>query len=99
MAADRLNLGAVVTMLEKLDKRVFGNGQPGLAQELRRADEENRRDVEAKHKENREAIEAVRSELSKFKWIGVGVIIATGFLGGSGMFSMDHVAKLLGFLK
>jgi hypothetical protein len=103
MAEERPTLSTINAIVTRLEKRLFGNGQPGVIQELQAADDSNKRDIASKHQDNQKAIGVLVKDLdefkeliAKYKWIGVGIILASGFFTGSGMASLEHLMKLLG---
>lgn len=90
------SLATIDEIVTRLEKRLFGNGQPGVIQQLQEADTANREDVEAKHEANQAAISEFKASLNKYKWIGVGIILASGFISGSGRVSLETLLKFIG---
>lgn len=86
---------------------MLGNGQPGLIQQLQAQDLANKADIEAKHRENQEAIAQLAQGLTilqareKLVLWKIGSITASaaaltaGFLSGSGFVSLDHLVKFI----
>jgi len=71
----------VQTEIEKLEHRLYGNGQPGDIQR-----------IDSRVDSNTTAIR----ELQEFKWKAMGIGAAICFFSGGGTFSLEHLLKALG---
>jgi hypothetical protein len=80
-----------------LDRHLIGeDGNGGLIQVLREADEENKREIAARHKENQESIQKMKDRWNKLWGAAVVVVVIFSVLTGSGVASLDHIMKWLG---
>lgn len=87
-------------MLKRIEFKLFGEfGDTGVIGRLREADDKNEALIEQRHKENQASIANIEKKFDRVKWLIVGFIAACCFFTGSGTVSLDHIARVMGWLK
>jgi hypothetical protein len=89
-------LVSIETIVTRLDRLLIGeDGNGGLVQMLKAADEANKAEVAARHEENKEAIQKMKDRWNMLWGAAVALFVLISFLTGNGSASLDHVMKLL----
>lgn len=82
--------------VEVLQNRLFGNGQPGMIEDLREDVKEVRKEMQSRHDENCATIAEIRTQLSKYVGMAIGAIVFWEFLSGKGTISLEKLLSVLG---
>lgn len=96
MPSLEIRLAAIETIVTRLDKHLIGeDGNGGIIQVLREADEENKREIAARHKENQLSIQKVKDRMNIIWGAVMAVYVVFSFLTGNGFASLEHVLKVV----
>jgi hypothetical protein len=96
MASVETRLAAIETIVVRLDKHLIGeDGNGGLIQVLREADEANKREIAARHEENQKSIQKLRDRMNIIWGAAMALYGVLSFLTGNGFASLEHVLKVV----